>query len=323
MSTRKPLGRKATSEQKLRQPWLVATWPGMGSVAALAGGHLAQALRAQPTTMIPEGEFFAIDHVEVSHGIARSGRLPRSMFFQWRDPDERRDLLMFLGEAQPPSGGYALCHRILDHALQRDVERVVTFAAMATTMRPSAEPRVMAAVTAPELLPELRSAGVELLVDGHIGGLNGALLAAAAERGVPAMCLLGEMPYFAAGLPNPKASLAVLRAFAILSGIEPRLDALAEQAREIDPKLAALFDQLQDSSQRDDDAGEESPAGEQASDGTGAARLTDDDRRRIEELFEAAIRDRSQAPRLKAELDRLGVFRRYEDRFLDLFRRGE
>jgi hypothetical protein len=46
------------------------------------------------------------------------------------------------------------------------------------------------------------------------------------------------------------------------------------------------------------------------------------DRRRIETLFSEAERDRSRALALKAELDRLGVFERYEDRFLDLFRSG-
>ena len=44
---------------------------------------------------------------------------------------------------------------------------------------------------------------------------------------------------------------------------------------------------------------------------------------RIERLFDRADRDRSLALELKRELDRLGVFERYEDRFLDLFRKGE
>jgi hypothetical protein len=42
---------------------------------------------------------------------------------------------------------------------------------------------------------------------------------------------------------------------------------------------------------------------------------------RIERLFEAAQADRSEALRLKNELDRWGLFSLYEDRFLDLFER--
>ena len=44
-------------------------------------------------------------------------------------------------------------------------------------------------------------------------------------------------------------------------------------------------------------------------------------RMRIEELFAGVARGSVNPPDLKAELDRWGVFREYEDRFLDLFRR--
>ena len=47
------------------------------------------------------------------------------------------------------------------------------------------------------------------------------------------------------------------------------------------------------------------------------------DRARLEQLFEKARRDRNAALQLKEELDRLGVFDQYEDRFLDLFKRAE
>lgn len=43
----------------------------------------------------------------------------------------------------------------------------------------------------------------------------------------------------------------------------------------------------------------------------------------IEELFAEAARDRAKASQLKAELDRHGLFKEYEDRFLDLWKRAE
>lgn len=46
-------------------------------------------------------------------------------------------------------------------------------------------------------------------------------------------------------------------------------------------------------------------------------------RARIEELFAAVARGNAGASELKAELDRWGLFREYEDRFLDLFRRRQ
>jgi hypothetical protein len=48
--------------------------------------------------------------------------------------------------------------------------------------------------------------------------------------------------------------------------------------------------------------------------------LKPSDRQRIDLMFDNAAHDRSRAYELKQELDRLGVFPQYEDRFLDLFK---
>ncbi len=51
-----------------------------------------------------------------------------------------------------------------------------------------------------------------------------------------------------------------------------------------------------------------------------AGGLSDEDSSRVEDLFLQAATDRAKAFELKTELDRLGVFRHYEDRFLSLFK---
>ena len=313
---------------KLRNPWLVAAWPGMGHVAITAGSHLIHALKAEPAGMIPEQEFFTIDHVDVSNGIARSGRLPSNRFFVWRDPDRERDLLIFLGEAQPARDGYPLCQRVVDFALKQGVERVVTFAAMASQMHPARTPRVFGAVTAPRLLGDLREAGVKLLKEGQVGGLNGALLAAAAERGVGAMCLLGELPFYAASLVNPKSAHAVLDAFSYLTDLDIDLEPLARKGEEVQAQLVALLEQLKGQAARelgidpdDIDAGDATGEEDEAGEIEEPAPLDAAAQRRIEDLFGAARDDRTRADELKRELDRLGVFEEYENRFLDLFRK--
>ncbi len=45
------------------------------------------------------------------------------------------------------------------------------------------------------------------------------------------------------------------------------------------------------------------------------------DRQRIGALFEQAVKDRSKTFELKRELDPLGAFKEYEDRFVDLFKK--
>jgi proteasome assembly chaperone (PAC2) family protein len=268
----------------------------------------------------PEG-LFDVEHVEVKGGLIRSGRLPRSRFFVWNDPRARHDIVVFIGEAQPPAGKYAFCLKLIEFAQRLSVERVFTFAAMATQMHPEHDARVFAAATDEEGLGELKRLELEVLEGGHIGGLNGVLLGAAAERGVRGYSLLGEMPHIFAQLPFPKASLAVLRAFTAMADIEIDFTELAEQAGVMEQKLGELLSHVEQTLRGREPEEEWKRAA--AEEDEPEERLSPGDRERIERLFEQARQDRARAYELKGELDRLGVFAEFEDRFLDLFKKSE
>jgi len=311
-------------ELKLNKPWLVAVWPGMGHVAIQAGYFLVAKLGMHILAEFSAHELFDVEHVEVKRGIIRMGRLPRSRFFVWKDPRDRHDIVVFIGEAQPPKGRYAFCQRLIEFARQLGIERVYTFAAMATPMHPEHASRVFAAATDPESLAELNRVELEVLEDGQIGGLNGVLLGVAAESHLRGACLLGEMPHIFAQLPFPKASLAVLEAFTTITNIEIDLSELSEQAREVEHKLGDLLEKVKealDHQPGQEGAGEdESPEFEPAALEEGPGQ---DDLELIERLFRQARKNRTKAYELKRELDRLDLYREYEDRFLDLFKKPE
>ncbi len=303
---------------KLVHPWLVAVWPGMGQVAVNAGVYLLSKLRMSLLAEFEVANLYDVEHVEVRAGIIQPGRKPRSRLFLWHDPQERHDLLVFIGEAQPPLGKYAFCRQLLAQAKQVGVERVFTFAAMATGMRPEQRCRVFGAATDSQLLEELRRLELVILENGHISGLNGILLGAAAEAEIPGVCLLGEMPQVFVQLPFPKASLAILEAFSPMLGVNIDLEELAEQARASEEQLQELLQRMEQAYGLSEAEEEPSsfipPPAEEPS-------LSPADRHRIERLFQQASSDRSKAFELKRELDRLGVFKEYEDRFLDLFKK--
>jgi uncharacterized protein len=320
-------------------PWLIAAWPGMGNVAVIAAGYLVHQLKMKQVSELPSRDHFDIDDVEVKGGIVQPARLPRGVFFQWSNP-AGRDLVVFLGEAQPATGTYAYAHELLETASRMGVERVVTFASMASGLRPGQSPRVTGVATEAGSLGELKRAEVTPLPDGEIGGLNGVLLGACAARRLPGICLLAEIPAFAAAVPNPKAARAALSVFSILSGVDVSLEELNKHAAAMDRALIEAVERAeQEGSSGDtedneeeeevqaagpDDGGEaraEAPSG-RAPVKHGEPKLDQAARQQIERLFEAARKDPARAGRLKEELDRLGVFRSYEDRFLDLFRRA-
>jgi proteasome assembly chaperone (PAC2) family protein len=304
---------------KLHHPWLVAVWPGMGHVALNAGYYMLAKLDMAVLAELDAGELFDIDHVEVKDGMIEPARRPRNRFFVWNDPEEKRDLVVFLGEAQPPIGRYPFCKQLVTFAKEIGIERVITFAAMATRMHPEHRARVFGAATNEDNLEELKRLELELLEEGHIGGLNGVLLGAAAEAGLHGMCLLGEMPHVFAQLPFPKASLAVLETFTTMFNIEIDFAELHEQAKTSEEQLGELLARVEEAYGRQASSEDEEMLPEPSE--SKEKDVSDTDRRKIDTLFNQAKKDRSKAFELKRELDRLNVFKEYEDRFLDLFKK--
>ena len=333
---------------RLRSPSLVAAWPGMGGVAQIAGTYLVEKLRATPVAHVDAPPALEVPSVTVKGGLLQPVSVPRCTFHAWRNPDGDRDLLIALADQQPSHQSWRYAELLLDEAQRHGVERVFTFAALGAPVHPTAVPRVVGICTRTELIADLRHVGLDTLVSGEISGLNGVFLAAAAARHLPGIGLLGEFPFFAAGVPNPKTSAAVLRAFCQLADVRLDLAELEAQARGIEANLVKFLENMEraanrgtrpgggarpegsDAGEEKEDSAEEGEASEPDASAASAdaarpppePELSEDARHHIEQLFTESARDRSKALELKAELDRAGVFKQFEDRFLDLFRQA-
>lgn len=302
---------------------LVAAWPGMGNVGVIAAATLIHELKMTPVGEVPLDGYFDVDHVPIADGVISAPRMPRSMLYRWDDPAGNNRLFVFLAEAQPTRDAMGFARAVLARASELKVDRVYTFASLATNVHPAADASVGGAATDTPTLERLRRLELNILGEGQISGMNGLLLGAAAQAGVPGACLLGEVPSFATGAPAPKAAKGILEAFGVLENIQVNLRPLTRHARLVEKALLDVLDKArpalaseQESDEAETDEGDGTPI-----DASAEAKL-DDASIRIEELFAKAGQDRSQVPALKAELDRLNLFHRYENRFLDLFRRA-
>jgi len=306
-----------TPKVRFNHPWFVAIWPGMGNVAMNAGVYLLAKLGMNVVGEMDTRGLFDVEQVETADGLILPLRHPQNRLFAWTDPQEKHDLIVFIGEAQPPLGKLAFCSQLIEVARRFGSERVFTFAAMATEMTPLQSSRAFCATTDGSLLDELKRHRLESLKGGRIGGLNGLLPAVAAEAGLPGICLLGEMPHVFSQLTYPKASLAILEAFCSVTGLSVDLSELKQQAEAVDQRLAPLWVQLQEVVRRAQKPDEESDSAVIPPPEEG---IDPQEEQRLELLFEQAGKDRTKAFELKQELDRMGVFKDYEDRFLDLFK---
>ncbi|MEI7910046.1 MAG: PAC2 family protein [Verrucomicrobiota bacterium] len=307
------------SEQQLNAPWLIAAWPGMGAVAISAGYYLMAKLGMHLLAEFPAREFFDLERVDVKDGLILTGALPRSRLFLWQDPARNHDLIVFIGEAQPSAKGAAFCAKLVGFAHKLRVQRVFTFAAMASQMRPEHESRVFGAAIDRDTLEDFKRLELHMLEDAQISGLNGVLLGVAADSGMKGGCLLGEIPHVFSQFPFPKASLAVLKAFGAMAAISIDFKELQSQSRQVEKGLEEFLHRLENSVGT---PGAPPVAAEEAEPEKPLLRLSGSDKQRLEELFAKARNDRSLSYELKQELDRLKVFQEYEDRFLDLFKQA-
>jgi len=68
-------------EPKLRNPFMVAAWPGMGGVAIIAARYLTEQWDAQELGSIePEG-FFDINGVVIEDNVVRDIEFPENKFY--------------------------------------------------------------------------------------------------------------------------------------------------------------------------------------------------------------------------------------------------
>ena len=113
-------------------PCLVAVWPGMGCVAEIAGAYLTQKLGARPFAEIGPAPYFDLRQAHVKDGLLLPAALPRSVFYAWRNPNGGRDVVILLGESQPPYRAWAFCQELVAFVQALGVRRRFTFSAVAS-----------------------------------------------------------------------------------------------------------------------------------------------------------------------------------------------
>ncbi|MFQ5911114.1 MAG: PAC2 family protein, partial [Thermoplasmata archaeon] len=204
---------------KIEDPWLVAALPDMGNVAGLVVGHLNQQLETQPI-----GEILSYP----SQITYRKGVLTEARPYSFRASHKDR-VVTFTGTDHPayPAELHELCEGVVDVAVKLGARRIFSVGA---SFRGQVEelPAVYGVVNRPELLEELKRAGVAALTgEGAITGFNGLILGVAKERGIDGICLLGDIddPI----VPQPQTARAVLGMLRKLTGIDMDADRLEEQ----------------------------------------------------------------------------------------------
>ena len=314
-------GVKITKKPKLRKPYMIVAWPGMGEVAFKAASYLVEKLKAEEFAVIPAEEFFYLTGSVIKEGILSVPDLPSGKFYFWKNKIGKNDLIVFISNAQPDlAKAEEYSKRILYIAKLFKVDTLVGFASMPLPIDHTQSPAVWFAATHPEIRQNLKKYNLNMLNEGQVSGMNGLFLGIAKQEGFKGFCLLGEMPLYTIQIDNPKAAQAVLTVFSKIYDIKIDFSGLIEQAHVVEAEISKLMDYLKTGT-----PGQPTPINEEEIEKIKRAlsqltKLPASVKDKIEKLFAEATSDLKKAHELKAELDKWNVYKDYEDRFLDLFR---
>jgi len=315
-------GIKIIKRPKLKDPYLIVAWPGMGEVAFKAAKYLVDSLKAEELAVLMPEDFFYLTNSIIQDGILGLPELPEGVFYYWKNKSAKNDLIIFISSAQPDLAmAEEYCGRILAFAKSMKVKMVATFAAMPQPIEHTQVFNLWLTTTSKDLSNSFKKYNLNILSEGQISGMNGLFLGIAKREGLQGFCLLGEIPLYTIQIENPKASFVVLETLAKIFNLQLDLSKLMEQAHAMEDEINKLLEYLKLGTPL-------GPIGEEEIEKikkslSQLTRLPVSVKEKIEKLFISAKTDISKANELKIELDKWNVYKEYEDRFLDLFKKSK
>jgi len=314
-------GIKIYKRPKLNNPYLITAWPGMGEVAFKAATYLVEKLKAEEFAEIFSEEFFYPTTSIIEEGVLKIQDLPYNKFYYWKNPVGKFDLIIFISNAQPDlAKAKVYCQKILEVARMFKVKMLISFAAMPQTIDHLHSPQVWFTSTSLSINKEFKKYDLIPLSEGQISGMNGLFLGFAKKEGFKGFCLLGEIPLYTIQIENPKASQAVLEKLSQILNIQIDFSDLILQAQNLENEINKLLDYFKLELPTTGPIGEEEIEKIKKT-LSQLTKLPISVKEKIEKLFKEAKQDISKANELKKELDRWNVYKEYEDRFLDLFKK--
>jgi len=313
---------KEISKPKLRNPILITAWPGMGEVAYRSALFLREVLDFKMFAKLEAADFFKPAGVVVEKGILGLPHMPAGFFYYYK-AKKQPDVILFLGEAQPPlEYGQELARAIVKFAKKNKTKIIISFAAKPESIDHRAESRVWMASTHKDIADKFKGLGANVLNEGQISGLNGLILGVGKKAGIKGVCFLAEIPFYTVQIENPRANLSVLKLIDKYLSFNLNLTPLVERTKFIESEIDKLMSYLKGESQTPPPLSDEDIE-KIKKDLSAYTKLPQSIREKIEILFRESKKDISKARQLKEELDHWNVYKDYEDKFLGLFKHDE
>jgi uncharacterized protein (TIGR00162 family) len=172
------------------------------------------------------------------NGLAR---LARNELFLYHT--EEKDIVFLIGDHQSTSneGHYLLADQYCEIAEELNVKRIYTLGGFGVGHLVN-EPRVLGAINRADLHEEIEAAGVTFTRNEPGGGIIGAaglMLGLSAQRGIDAVCLMGETSGY---IVDPMAAASVLSVLSKLAGVTVDPTRLNDRAAEMEKAIESMVE---------------------------------------------------------------------------------
>ncbi|MFC1787054.1 proteasome assembly chaperone family protein [Halobacteriota archaeon] len=219
----------------LKNPIMIEGLPGVGHVGKLVAEHIVEELGADKIIEI-HSSHFPPQVLVMSDGTVELAKNEVYAF-----SGGKYDLLILLGDYQSTTniGHYELTKVYLDIAQKYGVTRIYTLGGYGVGHLVE-KPRVLGAVNNIKLVDEMKGYGISFEEDepgGGIIGASGLLLGMGEQKGIDAVCIMGETSGY---LVDPKSAQAVLRSLCQALSMEIDMGALEDRAKEMEKIIAKL-----------------------------------------------------------------------------------
>jgi proteasome assembly chaperone (PAC2) family protein len=254
----------------LRDPALVCAftgWTDAGDSASSAVGVISRRLGAQRCATVDPELLYTMQsyrpHITIRDGVATDMDWPTVELRAAVVPTARRDLILVTGP-EPAMRWQSLSETLIETARSLGATFVVTLGGLLSDVPHTRPVPITGVATDPDQIAELGA-----MLPDYEGptGLTGVVHHEAQKQGLQAVTLLAHVPHYVAGVPSPKATLALVEAVETLTQVPvptARLRAASEryeqqvsEAVERDPERRELLERLEQMADLRDVIGDE------------------------------------------------------------------
>jgi len=313
---------------KLKKPILICSWPGIGMIGNYVLNYLITQLKPVIYAELNIDNYYSPHNILIHNGIISFAQSTENKFYYYKT--EEYDILFFLSDMQPSQNFmYKLSKDITEFASTLQVEHIITFAGMPTNIIHTDKPKLFIAQTTQNNNLEFN---LPLIGYGVVEGMNGVILGTAKEFNINATCILTEIPIYTIDMDNPQTALRILKLLDKMFLLKLNFEKINSDIADMEEKIKVIFEELNQKAQKlisQFDSPHNTKNKYDVVNFNGVSfeelkkrikfSLPESAKNKIDELFKLASNDIKFAKELKDELDRWGVYKDYEDKFLNLF----